>query len=91
MLRKVLLSVFCLSLLAAPAAFAADRGNYQPQAGAAGDQLYGTYPNDGVCYKGANGTGEAIGWAKSAMQCQTLSNGQSWVSPDGVQNYDRGK
>lgn len=42
-----------------------------------------------MCYRGLNGQGEVIKWAKTEMQCRHQSNGQSWGDAGHYENIYR--
>lgn len=91
MVKKVLLMSLTLCLLVAPMSMASDY-TISRQTPAAGQPYSGeTYNDNGLCYRGPNGSGEVITWVKNENQCRTSSNGQSWVR-DGIviKNYQRG-
>ncbi|UQZ88568.1 hypothetical protein C4J81_04850 [Deltaproteobacteria bacterium Smac51] len=49
------------------------------------------YSDSGICYRGLNGTGEVIHWAKTESQCQFNGASGSWVEAGEVKNFHHGK
>lgn len=94
MLKKMLPLFLVLFVWAASPALAqggrhSAEGNFQYPPTAENTSAYSQPMAEPMCYRGLNGRGKVITWAKSKEQCLHESTGQSWGHSGHYENFTR--
>lgn|GEM_PF-5806125 len=87
---KLLPVLMALAIWAAAPALAFDsRRPAQDAPGGADNPIYLQRGSQPQCYRGLNGRGKVIPWAKNRQQCRNQTNGQSWGHSGHFENIYR--